>query len=131
MSLAHRIGFASLFAALISFTGCCTRPMICPNAMVVASSTLILGSIIPQRHVIPAMVVGTTTGSLVVSVGLYSVDFLVCGAIGLLLLDATSPGVLSAVRASQVVIRATVVARDAMVKRLAFRRWRSRRPMVR
>lgn len=33
MSLAHRIGFASLFAALISFTGCCTRPMICPNGV--------------------------------------------------------------------------------------------------
>ena len=33
MSLVYRIGFASLFVALISFTGCCTRPMICPNGV--------------------------------------------------------------------------------------------------
>ena len=31
MSLVHRIGFAAFFAALICFTGCCTRPLICPN----------------------------------------------------------------------------------------------------
>ena len=41
MSLAHRIGFASIFAAVISFTGCCTRPLICPNG---AGGPLAFGS---------------------------------------------------------------------------------------
>ncbi len=41
MSLVHRVGFAAFFAALISFTGCCTRPMICPNG---AGGPLTFGS---------------------------------------------------------------------------------------
>lgn len=41
MSLAYRMGYASLVAALICFTGCCTRPMICPNG---AGGPLAFGS---------------------------------------------------------------------------------------
>ena len=77
------------------------------------------------------MVAGTTTGSPAVNAGLYSVGFLVCGAIGLLLSDATARGVLPPKKAIPVVIHATVVARDVMVKRLAYSQWRSPMLMVR
>jgi hypothetical protein len=103
--------------------------------MVAVNSTLIPGSIIQQSDVIPAMVVGTTTGNPVVSADLYSVGFQVCGVIGPLLLgatDAVSRGVLAvAMRETQGVIPATGVAQDAKAKCSTFSRWKSRKRMVR